>query len=294
MTEFFIGMVCGIALSLIFGFGPAFFTQIQASIHYGYRTSKVIPLGILIGDFAMMMVGLLATSSLNSETMTQVFQHEWVICMGALVIALYGAYLIWGKPKHTSEQNANENISLHNVQQPRRQRLLLRGFLIVFVNPGNWVYWITLVTFVRFGSKPMDFGETGLFFGGVLLTNYLVDNLKCKLSSLLRQILTYRFLKIFNVVTGAVLIGIAIFMAVAGFTKRDNTEATATRQQEVIEQVSGQIEQVSGHYKGIKLPIITLDSLRQRVPRSDSNRHRQHNHRRSTNKVQQNNQGNKK
>lgn len=288
MTVFLIGMVCGIVLSLFFGFGPAFFTQIQASIHYGYRTARVIPLGILLGDFAMMMIGMLATSSIESDTMKQIFQHEWVIFSGALVIACYGAYLIFAKSKRPSELGTNESISLYNVQQPKLYRLFLRGFLIVFVNPGNWVYWVTLVTFARFGSMQMNFLQASLFFGGVLLTNFLVDNLKCKLSSLLRQVLTYRILKIFNVVTGSILIGISIFMAVAGFTKQNTSENTAVHQQEMIEQVSGQIEQINNYnYKDIKILNINIDSLKQHVPlRTDSNRHRQHN-RRHTNKVQQ-------
>ena len=52
MGLFLLGILGGIFLSLFFSFGPAFFSQIQASIHYGFRNAYPFALGVSTSDVA--------------------------------------------------------------------------------------------------------------------------------------------------------------------------------------------------------------------------------------------------
>lgn len=265
MVLFLIGIVCGILLSLVFGFGPAFFTQIQASVHYGFRTAKFLPIGILLGDFVMMFIIMVFVEQLPPDEASKLVRQPWFICTGALLIALYGLYLMLAKTRHTAEVKEYENVDLQNVMQPPTYMLLLRGVFIAIINPAGWIYWVTLVSVVRFGALQMTFVPSLCLYCGVLSANFLMDLLKCKLASLLRRMITYQFLKRFNVVMGAILIALAIAMAVWGYTKKDNPEPANSRQIEFIEQM---IDQGSN----IKLPQFDSLHVERHWPHLDSSR----------------------
>ena len=82
-----------------------------------------------------------------------------------------------------------------------------------------------MITIVICGDSEISLGQRYLFFGGVLCTTLSMDILKCKLASLLRRIITFRFLNIFNKCLGLILIGFAIFMVASTIPRfeRDNT-----------------------------------------------------------------------
>ena len=50
MIELILGIACGIALSLFFSFGPAFFSQLRTSIQYGFKKSYPFAFGVSAGD----------------------------------------------------------------------------------------------------------------------------------------------------------------------------------------------------------------------------------------------------
>ena len=53
------GVIVGLTLALIMGFGPAFFTLIQTSISRGFKSAMFLDLGIILNDIfivALMMM----------------------------------------------------------------------------------------------------------------------------------------------------------------------------------------------------------------------------------------------
>ena len=65
MGELLLGIVCGIALSLFFSFGPAFFSQIRTSIQYGYRKSYPFAFGVSAGDVIIVFLMLTVLKNVN-------------------------------------------------------------------------------------------------------------------------------------------------------------------------------------------------------------------------------------
>ncbi|MBO4307199.1 MAG: LysE family transporter [Bacteroidales bacterium] len=219
MGLFLLGIVGGIALSLFFSFGPAFFSQIQASIHYGFRNSVPFPFGVSCGDILIVSILLLISHNIPIDEMVHVFENRWVIYIGAGVVGGFGLYTMLLKTKHVTEANENDKLKFHNVQAPSRFNVFMRGLMLNFLNPVIWVYWCSLVTLLLYGDSEISLGQRYLFFGGVLSATLLMDILKCKLASLLQRIITFRFLKIFNKCVGVILIGFAIFMVVSTSSK---------------------------------------------------------------------------
>ena len=87
MTELLLGIVCGIALSLFFSFGPAFFSQLQSSIQYGYRKAFPFAFGVSAGD--IIIVFLMLTVLKNVE-LYEILHNTYVAIIGGAVLSAMG------------------------------------------------------------------------------------------------------------------------------------------------------------------------------------------------------------
>lgn len=199
-------------LSLFFSFGPAFFSQIQASIHYGFRNAVHFAYGVSTSDILVVAILLLISNSIPMEEMLALLNNRWVIYVGACVIAGFGLYTMLLKTKRATEIGENDRIALRPIILPSTLTVYFRGMSLNFFNPLIWIYWATLVTIVVCGDTEISLGQRYLFFGGVLCATLSMDILKCKLASLLQRIITFKFLNIFNKCVGIILIGFAFFM----------------------------------------------------------------------------------
>ena len=212
MGLFLLGILGGIALSLFFSFGPAFFSQIQASIHYGFRNAVPFAFGVSTSDVLIVTILLLVSRNIPMDNMILVFNNRWIVYIGARVVSGFGLYTMFLKTRRAAEVSETDRISFQNVQTPSRLSVYLHGLTLNFFNPVIWLYWSTLVAILICGESEFTIGQRYLFFGGVLSATLSMDILKCKLASLLQRLITYRFLKIFNKTVGLILIGFAIFM----------------------------------------------------------------------------------
>lgn len=215
MGLFLLGILGGVALSLFFSFGPAFFSQIQASIHYGFRNAVPSPFGVSTSDILIVTTLLLISRNIPMEEMILLLNNRWIVYVGAGVVASFGFYTMFLKTRRAAEASETDKINFRNVQIPSRLSVYLRGLTLNFFNPVIWLYWATLVTILICGESDISVGQRYLFFGGVLSATLCMDILKCKLASLLQNIITYRFLKIFNKSVGLILVGFAVFMVVS-------------------------------------------------------------------------------
>ena len=215
MGIFLLGILGGIALSLFFSFGPAFFSQVQASIHYGFRNAVPFAFGVSTSDILVVAILLLISRNIPMDEMLAILSNRWIISIGAIIIASFGLYTMFLKTKHAAESSETDRINFQTVQMPSRISVYLRGMTLNFFNPLIWVYWATMVTILICGESDITIAQRYLFFAGVLSATLSMDILKCKLASLLQRIITYRFLKIFNKSVGLILIGFAVFMVVS-------------------------------------------------------------------------------
>lgn len=234
MGLFLLGILGGIVLSLFFSFGPAFFSQIQASLHYGFRNAVPFVYGVSTSDIIIVATLVLISRNIPMEDMIQLLNNRWIIYVGAGVVASFGLYTMFLKTRHAAESSETDKINFRNVQIPSRLSVYLRGLTLNFFNPVIWLYWATLVTILICSESDISIGQRYLFFGGVLTATLCMDTLKCKLASLLQRIITYRFLKVFNKSVGVILIGFAVFMVASTmprFEKKGSTRSVEMMQE---------------------------------------------------------------
>lgn len=200
MLELLLGIVCGIALSLFFSFGPSFFSQLQTSIQYGFKKSYPFAIGISIGD--VIIVGLMVTVLKNVD-LFELMHNVYVASIGGAVLVAMGIHSICKKVGTLDNQGSR--IKLESVgDETNRLTILAKGFVINFANPLIWLYWVSVVTLMT-GELNLSISERYIFFFGVLATTLSLDILKCKLASLLQRIITVRIVNITNKFCGGMM-----------------------------------------------------------------------------------------
>ena len=129
MVELFLGIVCGIALSLFFSFGPAFFSQLRTSIQYGYRKSYPFAFGVSAGDVLIVFLMLTVLKNVN---LYEMLHNVWVASVSGVVLVIMGIYFM--KKEVTSLENEEKHIKFKSKDgDPRRRTIFMQGFVINIV-----------------------------------------------------------------------------------------------------------------------------------------------------------------
>lgn len=228
MTELLLGILCGIALSLFFSFGPAFFSQLQSSIQYGYRKAFPFAFGVSASD--IIIVFLMLTVLKNVE-LYELLHNTYVAIGGAAVLGAMGVYYLRKKPLTATAPGTHSRLKFKmEGGQMRRSTIFLHGFIINLMNPLIWVYWVSVVTLVT-GEFNLTIAERYLFFIGVLGATLSLDLLKCKLASLLQRIITARVLNITNKATAVIMFAFAAYMVVSMVLYQTDPKSRERQQQ---------------------------------------------------------------
>lgn len=226
MVELFLGILCGIALSLFFSFGPAFFSQLRTSIQYGYRKSYPFAFGVSVGD---VLIVFLMLTVLKNVDLYELLHNVWVASIGGAVLVVMGIYFF--RKEVTSLEKEGSRIKFKSKDgDPRRRTIFMQGFVINIVNPLIWIYWVSVIALMT-GELNLTIIERYIFFIGVLGTTLGLDILKCKLASLLQQIITVKLLNITNKVCAVMMFLFAGYMIISMALYQFNPKVRAHEQQ---------------------------------------------------------------
>lgn len=210
MGELILGILCGIALSLFFSFGPAFFSQLRTSIQYGYRKSYPFAFGVSASDVIIVFLMLTVLKNVN---LYELLHNVWVASIGGLVLILMGIYYL--KKEVAIHEDKRRKIKFKSMDSdPRRRTIFMQGFVINIANPLIWIYWVSVIALLT-GELNLTVAERYIFFIGVLGTTLGLDILKCKLASMLQQIITARLLNITNKICAVVMFAFAAYIVVS-------------------------------------------------------------------------------
>lgn len=207
--EFLIGILCGVILSWLFSFGPAFFGLIQNSIHHGFRRATAFAVGVSLSD---VVVVFLMLTVLQNVDMGSVMHNVYVALICGVGISYIGIRTFRKKAIVKKGGGGSSKFSMSGTE--RTWQLMLNGFLLNILNPFIWIYWISVISFVS-AEADMTTAERYIFFAGLLFATLGCDMLKCRLASLLQTWFTARVLNLFNKITGLVLIGFGVYMVVS-------------------------------------------------------------------------------
>lgn len=243
--ELLLGIFCGIALSLFFSFGPAFFSQLQTSIHYGFHRSVPFAFGVFAGDAFIVFLML---TVLKNVDMYEILHNIYVASIAALVMVFMGIYTF---RKTAAEEPKGDAIKFRVEDLPRRRTVFIRGFVINFVNPMIWIYWVSVIALLS-GEFDIPTNHMYLFFVGVLGTTLGLDVLKCKLASLLHKVITAKVINIFNKVTGVILFFFAGYLVVSMLVYQLDPEAQKREQEK-----NSSTEMIKIIHEGLQNPNVT-------------------------------------
>jgi len=198
ITPIWQGLILGLTLAFLFGFGPALFALIQTSIHRGLFAGFQLAFGIFLSDVALVILCLLGALQIINETPEN--QLFFGIITGIILI-VFGVFTFTRKVQITDDSNNDDVKTINPIT------FILKGFFLNFTNPFVWLFWILWVATITHNYK----GETNAvvaLFSTTLLVILATDMLKCFGAYKIKRYITPHFIQWINWVAGA---GLGIF-----------------------------------------------------------------------------------
>lgn len=215
MLIFFEGVIIGLTLAVIMGFGPSFFTLIHTSISRGFKSAMLLDIGIILND--IMIVALMMMSNIKFD-ITGGRNMIYAGISAGIILIIFGIYTYTLSPTRIINISQNNSESIEKLNKrfddtPKWYVYISKGFLINIFNPFVWIFWITCVA-----TASSNYGGNKdsliIFFAGVFATALFFDILKALGAYSLKRFFTERMLRIFNKITGIALILSAIYIIV--------------------------------------------------------------------------------
>ena len=166
----FDAVVFGLTLAIVFGFGPAFITLIQTSIHRGFRSAAWFAAGVFLNDVLMMSLCVLTSIQVVANNDREMFYFS----LGAgIILILFGIFTYTKKVKEDNFKSIKERTdeiideNRENFKKdddtPRWFVFLGKGFVLNILNPFVWIFWFSTVA-VTAGKLGGDRLKVLLFF----------------------------------------------------------------------------------------------------------------------------------
>ena len=195
----------GILLS--FMIGPVFFVLLETGATKGFRAAMSVDVGVIIADILFILIAYFSSFQLLENLSNQ----PGLYVFGGVILIVYGVFILYKKePKKT---------------KPKKMKgtylgLMVKGFLLNFINIGVLVYWL-IVLFVVGPILNNEPKRLFTFFLTVILTYLVLDIVKILAAKQLKKKLTNSRILLFKKVLGVVLIFCGITMVVKGFVPFD-------------------------------------------------------------------------
>jgi threonine/homoserine/homoserine lactone efflux protein len=204
ITPIWEGIILGLTLAFLFGFGPALFALIQTSIHRGLLAGFQMAFGIFLSDVTLVTLCLFGALQIINETPEN--QLFFGIITGIILI-FFGIFTFTRKVKIAEENEGVDEKSINPVT------FILKGFFLNFTNPFVWLFWILWVATITSNYKG-DTYSVIVLFSTTLLVILATDMLKCFGAYKIKRYITPHFIQWINWVAGAGLCIFGIFMVI--------------------------------------------------------------------------------
>ena len=226
MLQFiFDAIVLGLTLSVVFGFGPAFITLIQTSIHRGFRSAAWFAMGVCLNDVLMVSLCVLTSIQVVANNEREMF----LFSIGAgIILILFGIFTYTKKVKEDSFKGIKERTDeiidenkehfKNEDDTPKWFVFFGKGFVLNILNPFVWIFWFSTVA-IAAGNMNGNKLHLMLFFAIVLATCLSCDLLKAKGASFLKRFFNAKRIKIMNIVIGVGLVLFGLYFIVSGIYK---------------------------------------------------------------------------
>lgn len=183
----------------VFFVGPVMFTLLHASLRDGFWAGATVALGITVSDVVAIALCALGVGKL----LTQSWGQSLMELVGGVILVGFGLAMTLG--------------TVHDPEAPgpkvSGKKLFASGFLVNFVNPFVFTFWIGSLGGVssRHGFSP---NTVTVFFAGVITMIFATDLAKARLAEILKKRLTKTALSWSSRVSGVALGGCGVYLLV--------------------------------------------------------------------------------
>lgn len=187
------GLLLG--LGTIIFIGPVFFIILQNTLAHGKTSGFCIALGILFSDISYVLLFKFSLyEKISTYTLSKYFY--WIF---AMVIMFVGISSLFKKNKNDKKLFGKNYFILFS-----------KGFLVNFINPFVFVFWLGVYTYVqqKFTSPQEEF----YFFTAAMFGILSIDTLRVLFSNYLKTKLTDEVLTKTNKAIGVLLIIISCYL----------------------------------------------------------------------------------
>jgi len=200
------GAILGLSLAFLFGFGPAFFALIQTGIYRGFWAGFLLAMGIIINDLVIVVLSLMGTT----QAMVNMGSYKWVGIVGGSLLIVFGTFTYRRKPKINNFEEEQK------IKKPYPLEFIGKGFLLNFVNPFVWIFWLGIVVGLtaRFQAETSSLIE---FFATALSIVFMTDVFKTYAASRFRELINVKFLGWINKIAGIGLMAFGVFIIIRSF-----------------------------------------------------------------------------
>lgn len=192
---------------LSFMIGPVFFVLLETSAIKGFRAGVSFNIGVIIADVVFLLIAYFSSFQLLENLSNQ----PGLFVFGGMILLIYGIVIFIKK----ASKKDNVKVSTGTYLS-----LIIKGFLLNFINIGVLAFWLGLIVIVG-PSLDNSPNRIIVFFGTVITIYFITDLFKILLAKQLKKYLTQERIVLIKKGLGIVLIVCGIVLITKGFLPKE-------------------------------------------------------------------------
>ncbi len=192
---------------LSFMVGPVFFVLLETSATKGFRAGLTFDIGVIFADILFLLIAYFSSFQLLENLSNQ----PGLYVFGGMIILVYGIVIF------VKKEGKKEGIK---AKKATYLGLLVKGFLLNFINIGVLVFWLGILIIVG-PSLDNEPNRILVFFTTMLATYFMTDIFKIIAAKQLRKKLTKKRIGLIKKGLGVVLVICGLVLITKGFLPKD-------------------------------------------------------------------------
>ena len=195
---------------LSFMIGPVFFVLLETSALKGFRAALSFNLGVIVADILFITVAYFSSYQLLENLSNQ----PGLYVFGGVILLVYGLTTFFKQGTGSTYKGRIK------VTRGDYLGLVLKGFLLNFINIGVLVFWLGVIIIVG-PSLDNESARIRVFFGTMLASYFITDVFKILLAKQLKRKLTNDRIRLIKKGIGIILVICGLVLIVKGFLPKD-------------------------------------------------------------------------
>ncbi len=195
---------------LSFMIGPVFFVLLETSALKGFRAALSFNIGVLVADILFILAAYFSSYRLLENLSNQ----PGLYVFGGVILVVYGITTFFKQGVKTGLEQPIK------VTKGDYLELVIKGFLLNFINIGVLVFWLGVIIIVG-PSLDNEPRRIRVFFGTMLAAYFITDLLKIILAKQLKRKLTLTRIRLVKKLVGVILVICGVVLIIKGFLPKD-------------------------------------------------------------------------